>query len=787
MKYIIGTRGSKLAMTQADSVRVRLAEAYPDHEFEIRVIRTTGDQILNKPLHEIGGKGVFVREIEEELLNHKADIGVHSMKDMPSCPGPGLVFARAWKREDPRDTLVLREKMSLEELPEGAVIGTGSRRREFQLKRLRPDIQVAMIRGNVDTRLRKMEEQRLDGLILAAAGLKRLGLERRITRYFSGEEMIPAPAQGVLALEVRREDKELLAMLDGLCDEETARAVEGERGFLREMGGDCHVPVGAYCRKMEDGRFFLRAMFGNETGSRQGYAAVWGHDPKALAKEAAVNIRRQMAGTVYLVGAGPGDPKLITVKGLRTVREADCIVYDRLIAAELLEEAKPGCEFIYVGKESSNHTMAQEQINALLARKSMEYRKVARLKGGDVYVFGRGGEEGLYLAERGISFEVIPGVTSAVAGPAFAGIPVTHRGMAGGFHVVTAHNQRDKLAEIDFQAMAKGKDTCIFLMGLSKVKEIAAGLMDAGMPGSTEAAVISWATTKKQKVCTSDLEHIGEAVAEARLVSPAMIVVGQVVSLRDKLGFFDRKPLFGRSYLIPKIGRNRTRLRELLEEKGADVDEIQVGEINYRTGWLDIEKLGKADWILFTSKNGVEAFFREAERSRLDLRVLAGCKIGVIGKKTAEELGSHGLYADLTPKEFHSEGLGRELRKHLTSGERVWYLKAGNGGEQLREELGDACGFEETVVYENREAAADLGKVRPLGEYDGILMTCASSAERFLDAAGEQWGEWKRIYSIGPKTTACLRRRGIERSVEAGECTYEGVVEAVLRGKEGDP
>ncbi len=217
------------------------------------------------------------------------------------------------------------------------------------------------------------------------------------------------------------------------------------------------------------------------------------------------------------------------------------------------------------------------------------------------------------------------------------------------------------------------------------------------------------------------------------------------------------------------------------------MDEIQVGEINYRTGWLDIEKLGKADWILFTSKNGVEAFFREAERSRLDLRVLAGCKIGVIGKKTAEELGSHGLYADLTPKEFHSEGLGRELRKHLTSGERVWYLKAGNGGEQLREELGDACGFEETVVYENREAAADLGRVRPLGEYDGILMTCASSAERFLDAAGEQWGEWKRIYSIGPKTTACLRRRGIERSVEAGECTYEGVVEAVLRGKEGDP
>lgn len=239
MKYRIGTRGSALALAQADHVRNRLAKAYPDHEFEIRVIRTTGDRVAHKPLHEIGGKGVFVKEIEEEILDYKADIGVHSMKDMPSCPAPGLVFAKAWKREDPRDALVLREKRSLEELPKGAVIGTGSRRREFQIKRMRPDIEVVNIRGNVDTRLRKMEEQRLDGLILAAAGLKRLGLEDRITRYFSEEEMIPAPAQGVLALEVRQEDRELLAMLEGLWDEETAWAVEAERGFLQEIGGDC--------------------------------------------------------------------------------------------------------------------------------------------------------------------------------------------------------------------------------------------------------------------------------------------------------------------------------------------------------------------------------------------------------------------------------------------------------------------------------------------------------------------------------------------------------------------
>ena len=200
MKYIIGTRGSRLALAQAEYVRGRLAEAYPSEEFEIRIIKTKGDIVLDKPIHEIGDKGIFVKEIEEKIRDGEVHIGVHSMKDMPSCPASGLRFTRAWKREDPRDVLILREKKTLEELPEGAVIGTGSRRREFQIKRLRPDLKVVNIRGNVDTRIRKMEEERLDGIILAAAGLHRLGMKERITCYLEAEEMISAPAQGVLAL-----------------------------------------------------------------------------------------------------------------------------------------------------------------------------------------------------------------------------------------------------------------------------------------------------------------------------------------------------------------------------------------------------------------------------------------------------------------------------------------------------------------------------------------------------------------------------------------------------------
>lgn len=780
MKYTIGTRGSKLALAQAEYVRDRLAQAYPEEEFELQIIKTKGDLVLDKPLHEIGEKGVFVKEIEEKIWSGEVQIGVHSMKDMPSHPAPGLLFARAWKREDPRDALILREKERLEDLPEGAVIGTGSRRREFQIKHLRPDLRVVNIRGNVDTRLRKMEEEKLDGIILAAAGLRRLGMEERITRYLEPEEMIPAPAQGILALEIREGETELLKLLDALSDEETEQAAAAERGFLCEIGGDCHVPVGAVCRKGADGLYHLDAMFGNETGSRLAYAAVRGTVPEQLAKEAAVQIRRQMAGTVSLVGGGPGDPGLITVKGLQALREADCIIYDRLSSPELLDEAKPGCELIYAGKADHRHTMEQEEINRLLAEKSMRYENTVRLKGGDVYVFGRGGEEGLFLAEKGVPFQVIPGISSAVGGLACAGIPVTHRGKALGFHVVTAHSSRDGLAEIDFEAMAKGKETCVFLMGLRKVEEIASRLMAAGMSPDTEAAVISCAATPEQKTCTADLAHIGERVREAGLVSPAVIAVGKVVSLRDGLNFYENRPLFGKRFLIPKIGEKSTELKALLQQQGAAADEIQVGRIVRAEQTFSAGEMKQADWLVFTSKNGVEAFFESIAKSRLDIRCLAGCRIAAIGGRTAKMLEGHGLYADLIPEEFHSDALADALKKQISPQDRVWYLKAGNADGHLKAVLEGCCRFEEIEIYENQAVKPDLETLRKPEEYDGILFTCASSARRLLGAAGNEWKQC-RAFSIGPKTTACLKECGMERTIEAEVSTYEGLVGIVKK------
>ncbi len=779
MKYIIGTRKSKLAMAQANFVCKTLEQSYPEDEFIIQIVQTKGDLILDRPLHEIGDKGLFVKEIEERILSHEIDIGVHSMKDMPAFPASGLIFSKPWKREDPRDVLILREKNSLEELAPGSVIGTGSKRREFQLKQLRPDLTVINIRGNIDTRLRKMEEQKLDGIVLAAAGLHRLGMQERITMYFDGNQMISAPAQGALALEIREGEEKILGMLDAFADEETANQIEAERGFLQEIGGDCHIPVGAVCKKLKDETYELYTMFGNETGSRQAYAVVQGAKPSELPKKAATQIRQQMAGFVSLVGAGPGDAKLITLRGQKAIQEADCIVYDRLSSPELLHEAKPGCEFIYVGKASHNHTMKQSEINKLLVQMSMKYEKTVRLKGGDVYVFGRGGEEGLYLREKGVPFEIIPGISSAIAGLAYAGIPITHRGIAQGFRVVTAHDKDDKLADIDFASMATGKETCVFLMGFSKVKEISEKLMEAGMLPHTKAAVISCAATPEQKTCVSDLAHIADDVKEAHLTSPAIIVVGDVIALREKLDFFESRPLFGKRYLLPAIGEKSTKLGELLQKQGAYVKEIQVGQIVNQEIPFTADELKAVDWMIFTSKNGVNAFFSSMSSSKLDVRNLAECKIAAIGDKTSELLKSYGIYPDLIPKEFHSDALTQELRKVLGKEEKVWYFKAKNADDHLKKSLQGYCKFEEIIVYENKSVSLEQKEFPDIKDYDGVIFTCASSATRLIQKSGKEWGSSVASYSIGPKTTECLKKLGIENIQEAKRADYDALCELI--------
>lgn len=267
----VGTRGSKLAIAQTEYVISKLKEKFPEHEYNTVIISTRGDRDLNSPLDQMGSKGIFVEEIEQALLNGEIQLAVHSMKDMPAFPLEGLCFAKAWEREDPRDVLILREHQSLMELPVGAVVATGSKRRSYQLLKIRPDIKIVNIRGNIDTRIRKLHEgladgTKLDGIVLAAAGLKRLHMEEHITEYFDVSDMIPSPAQGTLAIELNSENVALKEMVDSISDDDSENITFLERGFLAAIGGDCHLPIGAYARKSEIG-YELTGLFGTEDGS----------------------------------------------------------------------------------------------------------------------------------------------------------------------------------------------------------------------------------------------------------------------------------------------------------------------------------------------------------------------------------------------------------------------------------------------------------------------------------------------------------------------------------------
>lgn len=782
MKYRIGTRGSKLALAQTEEVCQNLREAYPEHEFEICVVRTKGDKIQDKPLEQIGDNGLFVSEIEKKILAGELDVGIHSMKDMPSIPAEGLVFAKTWAREDARDVLVLREAGSLEELPEGAVIATGSIRRRLQIRQLRPDLRVTGIRGNVDTRLRKMEEQGLDGIVLAAAGLHRLGLREAITVYLEPDEMIPAPAQGALALEFRKEDTIIREMLDALGDGQADELVRVERSFLQKTGSNCHIPVGAYCDRQEDGTYRLRAFLGNEKGTRTKCVTVTGSTAENLAEEAWLKLRPEVAGKVILVGAGPGDPGLITVKGRRALREADCIIYDRLISPYLLEEAKPGCEIIYVGKKAHQHTMEQAEINRLLVKKAVQYEKTVRLKGGDVYVFGRGGEEGMELFSQGISFEVVPGLSSAAAGPACAGIPVTHRGISGGFHVVTAHGCGDRFADIDFEAMARGRETCVFLMGLQCLAEIQKKLLEAGMSPDTPTAVIANASTERQQVCVSALADIAERAREEGMVSPALIVVGEVVKLRPYLDTASRKPFAGRHFLVPKNSDDVSRLTKQLRERGAQVEEIQLGKIVKKEWDLSKKELSGVDWFVFTSRNGVQAFWGNLFSAGLDARALANARIAAVGKKTAQSLKEHGIQVDLIPEEADSQTLAQELAGRLTGSETVWHIRAENGEHELQRVLEEICQLKEVSVYENQMEQKKAAELPELSGYDSILFTCGSLVRRLAGCDPEEfaaYGKEHELFSIGKRTTAALKEYGIERVREAASPSYESLLEEI--------
>lgn len=495
-------------------------------------------------------------------------------------------------------------------------------------------------------------------------------------------------------------------------------------------------------------------------------------------------------GKVYLVGAGPGDPRLISVKGVDCLKKADVIVYDRLLDEHLLDAASLEAERLYVGKTAGEHTKTQDEINQLLVTKAKEGKTVVRLKGGDPFVLGRGGEEVEVLVQNGIRFEVIPGITSAVAVPAYAGIPVTHRGLASSFAVITGHEDPTKdSSSINWEKLATGVDTLIFLMGMKNLPEIVAKLMEYGRPSNTPVAVIKEGTRPEQETVVGSLKDIVAKAEEYHLTAPAVIVVGNVVRLREKLRWFDNRPLFGKRILVTRARRQASALSRLLAERGAQP--IELPAIDIQTV-ADSEELDQAisnlehyQWIIFTSVNGVAAFWQRLHKLKRDSRALSGLKIGAIGPATAQALAAEGVIPDYVPEVYTSEDIIAGLKAQNIAGQRFLLPRADIADKELVQgicRLG--ASVHEVTVYRTIPATETIARAKQMiisGKIDVITFTSSSTVSNLVVALGEELLAINsaKVACIGPKTAETAAKAGLNVDILAREQTIPGLVTAI--------
>jgi uroporphyrinogen III methyltransferase/synthase len=500
-------------------------------------------------------------------------------------------------------------------------------------------------------------------------------------------------------------------------------------------------------------------------------------------------------GKVWLVGAGPGDPGLITMAGVACLAGAEVVVYDRLADPRLLDLAPPEAERISVGKAASSHSMSQEEINGLLVAKAREGKRVVRLKGGDPFVFGRGGEEAEALVAAGIPFEVVPGVTSATAVPAYAGIPVTHRRLASSFAVVTGHEDPTKgESSIDWKSFGgrtKGADTLVFLMGGANLAEIAQRLVECGRAPDTPTAVIRWGTTPNQRTVTGTLADIAERVAKAGLTPPVITVVGPVVELRDKLRWYDNRPLFGKRVLVTRASKQADDLSQALAELGAEPVELPAIEIRPRVERAKLRETlrrldaAEYDWLIFTSANGVDIFFDHLRQAGRDARALGRAQVCAIGPGTAEALAWHGIAADLLPERFVAEGVIEALSKRDIMGKRVLWPRARGARRTLALGLADlGAQVDELPLYTaavpKAPDAEALQRLRA-SEIDIVTFASSSAVRNLVKMLGGDTSALEKplIACIGPVTAAMARKLGLRVDVEAPEHTVEGLVRAL--------
>ena len=495
-------------------------------------------------------------------------------------------------------------------------------------------------------------------------------------------------------------------------------------------------------------------------------------------------------GYVYLVGAGPGDIGLITVTGLECIQRADVIVYDRLANPRLLSYARPDAKYIYVGKTPDHHTLKQEEINEVLVEEALQGQVVTRLKGGDPYVFGRGGEEGERLREAGVPFEVVPGITSAIAVPSYAGIPVTHRHLTSTFTVITGHEDPLKASsQINWQRLAEDPGTLIFLMGVGHLAQIVAQLVDHGKSAATPIALIRWGTRPEQQVVVGTLATIVEDVARAGLTSPAIIIVGEVVTMRDTLSWFEQKPLFGQRILVTRAREQASAFSRMIEEAGGEAWEAPTIAIDSAAETPELRdavaKAGNYDWIIFTSVNGVQAFFDAMRESGMDIRCLGKAKICAIGPKTKEALEAKGLVVAAMPEKFVAESVLECLKPLLNFGEKILLPRSDLARTLLVDTLRDlGMKVDEVVAYRTKKVDRFndeiLEKLRDKSIHI-VTFTSSSTVKNFMELVGDkEILEGIRLASIGPVTTKTLAEFGLTPDIEATDYTIKGLFNAIV-------
>lgn len=498
-------------------------------------------------------------------------------------------------------------------------------------------------------------------------------------------------------------------------------------------------------------------------------------------------------GTVYLVGAGPGDPKLITVRGFEVLKRADVVVYDHLVSERLLEHVSHRASRIYAGKEKGRHTKSQDAINRLLVRCAKAGKTVVRLKGGDPVLFGRAGEEALVLAKHRIPFEIVPGVTSAIAAPAYAGIPVTHRALSSSVAMITGHEDPDKPeSSIRWDRLATATDTLVMLMGVGRLTQLTGQLVRHGRAKTTPCAVIEWGTLPAQRTVTGTLGTIAKQCARAKVAPPAILVVGEVVRLRRRLNWFERKPLFGRRIVVTRPTDRTREFADLLESLGAEVialPAIELGPVNANGVFHQaLGRIEQFDWVFFTSPEGIHWFRRMLRPQRLDLRVLHGRHIGAIGPKTAASIRDLGLHVDFVPATFSQEGMLGGLSRRRLAGKRALILSAQESRDVLEQGL-KARGVDvvRVPIYKTRIPAALTTRVKEAmrSRVDWVTVTSSSCVEHLkqaLSACGlSSRMRTLRFASIGPVTSMAVRRHGGRVAVEARRATIEALVEALVK------